>query len=340
MTGEKRVGLFFLGVLMLFWAALAAVSVWPFRLESYVANLLVYLAAWFVMASAQTLAGLARYRPDRPLAWLLDGPLGPDFRRRVWESWPILVVSILFMPGFSAMKSAIPLFQPYSWDQRFIDLDIAIHGQDPWRLLQPLLGYPIVTSAISIFYHLWVLLIYMGTIYFALFVDDRSLRIRYFAACFGLWAINGVALAILFASVGPCFVGPLLGNPHFAEQAAYLAQANQQWPVMVVEVQQQLIAWHQSGSHGLGRGITAMPSMHVALALLFFLAVRQVGRRLGLTFFAFFAIIVIGSVHLGYHYAVDAYVSIAVTAALWGLCGALVRRRTRPEPAVGAASIA
>ncbi|WP_422062061.1 phosphatase PAP2 family protein [Sphingopyxis sp.] len=168
-----------------------------------------------------------------------------------------------------------------------------------------------------------MVLVYAGSIYFAFYVGDRQLRIRYFAASFAIWTLNGVVLAILLASVGPCFLEPMVGNAHYAEQMAYLGKANQIYPVLSVDVQQQIIAWYASGSHDLGRGISAMPSMHVALAFLFFLAIRQVSRTLGIVFFLFFATILIGSVHLGYHYAVDGYVSILVTSVVWVICGKL-----------------
>lgn len=325
MSGEMRIGLFCLIVLALFYAALAHVGVHPFQPAAYIANFASYLSAWVILASAFGGAALYRARPDKPIAYLREVEFGPAYRERLRQSWPILLASILFMPGFSAMKSAIPLFNAFSWDQTFINLDLALHGQDPWRLLQPVIGYPVVTSALSVAYHMWVLLIYGGTIYFALYVPDRSLRIRYFAANFAIWAINGVGLAIVFASVGPCFVGPLLGNPHYADQMAYLYKANDAFPVMVLDVQQQLLAWQTSGSHGLGRGITAMPSMHVALAFLFYLAVRQVSRALGRAFLVFLLIIMIGSVHLAYHYAVDSYLSLIVTSIIWIACGLRLR---------------
>jgi hypothetical protein len=37
-------------------------------------------------------------------------------------------------------------------------------------------------------------------------------------------------------------------------------------------------------------------------------------------------IVLIGSVHLAYHYAVDGYVSIVVTGMIWAVSGALARR--------------
>lgn len=336
MSGEWRIALFFLGVLAAMGSILSTVDVFPLGVLAFVSNFILYLSAWFFIAAAQVLCNLYRHRPDRPFQFLRDTQFGPLYRQRLIASAPLLLAVVLFMPGFSAMKSAIPLFNDYSWDQRFIDLDIALHGQDPWRILQPLLGHPLITSAMSIAYHLWVLLIYAGTIYFALHVEDRQLRQRYFAAFFGIWTVNGVVLATFFASVGPCFLETVKGSAHFADQMAYLLRANEVYPVMVVDVQQQLIAWHASGSHGLGRGISAMPSMHVALAFLFFLAIRQVSRALGVFFFLFFLITLVGSVHLAYHYAVDGYVSIITTAIIWAFCGALFQRR---QPAVSPVSL-
>jgi hypothetical protein len=66
--------------------------------------------------------------------------------------------------------------------------------------------------------------------------------------------------------------------------------------------------------------------MHVSLAFLFFLAMRKVSRFAGLFFGLFTVIILIGSVHLAYHYAVDGYVSIVTTWLIWLASGPLARR--------------
>ena len=42
-------------------------------------------------------------------------------------------------------------------------------------------------------------------------------------------------------------------------------------------------------------------------------------------------IILLGSVHLGWHYAVDGYVSILAVPMLWWLSGVLVRRLRLPR---------
>src|SRR3546814_10705009 len=71
--------------------------------------------------------------------------------------------------------------------------------------------------------------------------------------------------AIMLASVGPAFLEPIIGNDHFREQMEYLHQAGETHTVLVLEVQRLLLQWYEAGDYGLGRGITAMPSMHVAL---------------------------------------------------------------------------
>jgi hypothetical protein len=164
---------------------------------------------------------------------------------------------------------------------------------------------------------LWILLIYFGGIYFAAYCSDVELRRRYFLCYFGIWTICGVALAIAFASVGPCFVNPMLGLHTFDAQMAYLRSANEHFPIMVLKVQDSLLEWQHSGQHGLGRGITAMPSMHIAQATLFWLGIRRVSPKAGYAFGAFLVVIYLGSIHLAYHYAVDGMIAAAVTVLLW-----------------------
>lgn len=328
MAAETRVALGYLLATFLLGVALFSIGAPPFQFAGYVANAILYFCAWFIIASAHALWLIARVRPQRPIGFLADRLFGQAFRARLRQTWPLIAASIVFMPTFSAMKSAIPLFNAYSWDATLIVADRQLHGGvDPWRLLLPFVGYPFVTSAISVAYQAWLLLLYAGTIYFLFYVDDRALRSRYFLANLGIWTVVGVLLAILFASVGPCFVGPLLGNPYFDGQMAYLHHANEHYPVMVLPVQKLLLEWQLAHSHGLGSGITAMPSMHVAQAFLFFLAARHASKMLGRFFMAFFCIILVGSVHLGYHYALDGYVSVLITAIIWAAAGWLVRTR-------------
>jgi membrane-associated phospholipid phosphatase len=65
-----------------------------------------------------------------------------------------------------------------------------------------------------------------------------------------------------------------------------------------------------------------MPSVHVALTAIMALALRGVWRWVG---FVFFVVILIGSVRLGWHYALDGYVSLLVVLLLWTGTGRFTR---------------
>ena len=64
-------------------------------------------------------------------------------------------------------------------------------------------------------------------------------------------------------------------------------------------------------------GISAMPSMHNGSALLFALAGYKISRFAGHLLSAHAILIFIGSIHLGWHYAVDSYLAWALTLVIW-----------------------
>lgn len=305
------------------WSALVIVGVVPSQFGSYALNGLIYALYTAVVICVDRLIYLRKVKSDPDL------PEPEAFSAR-WigtlkSSAPILIAIFLFLPVFSMLKSAIPLFTDYSWDPRFIEWDRAIHGQDAWLAFQPLLGWPIVTAILAVLYHLWMLLPYFGCLSVLYFIKDRALIFRFFAAYFLCWIVLGVIGATWLASVGPCFAAPMLGIHTFDPQMAYLREANEHYPVMVLKVQDALIAWYQSGSSGLGRGISAMPSMHVSIAVLFALVARQISRALFIAATVFAVLIMLGSVHLAYHYAVDGYLAIVAKLAIWALAGWLER---------------
>lgn len=294
---------------------------------SLLGNGQVMASSVLVLVVIDLLGSLAVARQESPIAFLRQRYLSPTTTRFVVSGLPVMIVLLAFLPFYSKMKSMIPLLNEYDWDPVFIMWDRWLLGQDAWRLMQPVLGYPIVTSAISACYQVWILLLYFGCLLMCYHPAAAPVRQRFFLVYLASWGVIGAGLATVFASVGPCFLEPLTGNAAFSDQMEYLRAANQQFPVFSLKVQDLLLAWFSRDERGLGSGITAMPSMHVAIAFLYVLACWNISRRLRLAMLAFALVILIGSVHLGYHYLVDGLVSIAVVAVLWRLSEIIVRKR-------------
>ncbi len=287
--------------------------------EQTVTSYTIFYICALIMFAIDLIWSLLRHRPARPLGFLRERYVSREVALRVLAGLPAIALCIVMIPIFSSVKSMVPLLASYDWDATFIAWDRALFfGRDAWVVLQPLLGHPPITAALALAYHLWALLLYPGCIFFAVYAAvDPAIRRRFFLSYAMCWSLIGGAMAVGFASVGPVFAEALVGIDDFAPQMAYLNAANAQIPVMTVPVQDMLLARFSAGDGSFGSGISAMPSMHVAIAALFWLALREVSPRAGRLFFGFFVVIGIGSVHLAYHYAVDGLVSLAAVWAIW-----------------------
>ena len=231
---------------------------------------------------------------------------------------PMVMIMMVFMYVFANLKAAIPVLNPLSWDIYFSHLDEVLHfGTQPWVWLQPLLGYAPITFLININYNLWFLVTWMMWVHFAFADRPSELRTRFFLSFFAMWIFIGGVLAIWFSSGGPCFYGRLGFTPDpYADLMAYLRGVNEVVPIWALPVQDELWQGYVDNSV-IVRGISAMPSMHNGSALLFALAGYQVSRFAGHLLTAHAILIFIGSIHLGWHYAVDSYLAWMLTLAIW-----------------------
>ena len=248
--------------------------------------------------------------------------------RRILIALPILVFMPVFISVFTSFKTMIPVIHPYSWDPVFAKWDSALHGGiQPWELLQPLLGNPFITSIINFFYNLWFFVMYGVLLWQTFCMHSLRLRMQFFLTFIGCWALLGNVAATFFSSVGPCYYGRATGlTDPFQPLMEYLWAANQYFPVWSLDVQEMLWDTYEKGGIGFGSGISAMPSIHVSMVFLFALVGWKTGRVLGILFTVFAVLIVIGSVHLGWHYAIDDYAAILGTWLIWWGVGLLLNR--------------
>jgi hypothetical protein len=66
--------------------------------------------------------------------------------------------------------------------------------------------------------------------------------------------------------------------------------------------------------------------MHVSAAYLFALVGWRTNRAVGIALTIFLLLVIVGSVHLAWHYAIDDYVAIAGTWIIWRGVDFLLRR--------------
>lgn len=258
-------------------------------------------------------------KPERPVPALVkDIKQYLASKNRMANGIPMVLIMMFFMYVFANVKAAIPVLNPLSWDAFLSGMDRTLHfGTLPWVWLQPVLGYAPITFLININYNLWFLVTWIMWVHFAFADRPSELRTRFFLSFFAMWIFIGGVLAIWFSSGGPCFYGRLGLTPDpYADLMAYLRGVNDVLPIWALPMQDELWQGYVDNSV-IVRGISAMPSMHNGSALLFALAGYQVSRFAGHLLSAHAALIFIGSIHLGWHYAVDSYVAWALTLVIW-----------------------
>jgi len=149
--------------------------------------------------------------------------------------------------------------------------------------------------------------------------------------------VLGTVIAGVGMSAGPGFYQRVTGETRFQALTDFLADDHR--GLGSLRAMDVLWSAYRQGVVGWGTGISAFPSMHLAVSTLLTLAAFRLHRLLGWAFVAFTGAILFGSVHLGWHYAVDGYVSIVCTTLIWFAVGWAQRRREAQAPSGAAAPL-
>lgn len=268
-------------------------------------------------------------RPARPIAWL-----AADLRRvlldpeRLVGGAVALTALILFQKSFGYLKEMVVVLNPFSWDEVFIAWDRALHfGVDPYLYLMPLVREGWAIGGLNAAYHAWFFLM-MFLLFLACF--DRTnprARMTFLVAHVLTWAIGGNLVATLLSSAGPVYVERLgLGDTFVPLMDTLRAMSAQTW-LPALGVQESL--WQGYLGRGEITGISAMPSMHVGSTTLLLCYAFTWRRWAGIAMVGFWGLIMVGSVALGWHYAIDGYLGAVIALACWWIAARLVRLTQR-----------
>jgi hypothetical protein len=290
--------------------------------------LLLLLAIIFIGIGLETFR-LARAKYKGPLLPALWSKLRDDYfsPQRVANASHTVICFSIFMTGFNAIKALIPYANPFSWDQAFVTLDKQLHfGVHPYIWLKPLFDTPLATYVLNLNYVVWFFVMFYLLLSQGFATQDTKVR-RQFLLAFQLsWFLGTCLLGTIFSSVGPGLYARMFPGEidPYAPLMASLRVANSSYNIYALNVMDELWKSYETGV-GMISGISAMPSMHVGTAVLFAILGFASGRpKLGWILTVFASLIFIGSIHLGWHYAVDGYAGIAVAFTGWWLAGKLV----------------
>jgi membrane-associated phospholipid phosphatase len=281
------------------------------------------LAPLWVMAGwgrlrGRSLQGMVRILRER-------GWLGERLVRFV-----VLALTVtVFFGSFANWKSAIALLYPgFPWDAPLESAEVWFHGDHPDRLMAPLFGSPAAIFFLDRVYHTWFYMLF-GLVIWQAWGADRRQLCRFWMAFALTWIVLGIFVASVVASAGPIYAGVDRESVSYDDLLSRLSTAESHGALFV-----RLSAWslwqaaRQPGI-SIGDGISAFPSLHVAVATLATLALWRAHPLLGLIGGAYGLLILVASIMLGWHYALDGEAGIVGAAAIWFAVSRLVSKSSR-----------
>ena len=241
----------------------------------------------------------------------------------------LLAISPLLI-FFCIIKSLFPVLAPFQMDATFAEWDHALHGAYPHTYLIGWISSLHFGSLLEQIYVAWFLFMFGANFYCLFFDGDHHRRKQYLWSFTLCWILSGTVMALLLYSAGPVYyhlIHPDVQNP-YADLMAWLSGDDAGKPPNTLTGANILYNMAHDGLRPDINGPSAMPSQHVGIAWLLALYAFRIKPLCGWLMTLYTLAILLASVALGWHYAVDGYVGIIVATAVWFAVGVALKQRT------------
>ena len=228
---------------------------------------------------------------------------------------------------FMWIKPEIAAVAPYWADGVYADIDRAIFGMDPWRYF----------AGLDLTFHAWAYSFFWAvalslTLVWLLAQRPSPERSCSLVSYFALWSIFGTIGQLLGSAAGPIFYRRIGLGDRFMELERNI-------PDITMKLSDYLWQLYSARQPGVGAGISAMPSLHIATAAWIYLVFRGQRSRLAPAAALFALYMFAMSVALGWHYAVDGIVGAFGALAVHMSSRAYLRSRSRTALLLGPAPV-
>jgi hypothetical protein len=277
----------------------------PFRDPDHVAVLyLVLVCCGVVLLAGVDVAIRAGRRPTRARM--------AQIRRERWTPGRALAVGaaiVSFYLSYMAyrnLKAVVPLLRPDAlFDADLADLERDMFaGHDPAALLHSALGSGISAHVLSTFYVAFIVFLPLS-LGIGLVFASRLRAGLFFATALSLNWIIGAGSYLLLPSLGPVYFDP----------GAFAHLPHTEVTHLQAVLLDQRVAFLARPTTATPQAIAAFASLHVSMSLTAAITAHLLGlgRKLKIGLWIWFALTLLDTIYLGWHYVLDDVGGVAIT---------------------------
>lgn len=240
-------------------------------------------------------------------------------------------IAYLGISFFFIGKAFVKNWGGFYADPLLLQLETVLHfGQVPLAFIPDWMFQHRFIALVDEAYLSWFSVMYFFVGY-ALFAEkDMAQQKRFIWSSLILWFFAGVGAAMALSSCGPIFLEffhTQLAPTYqpFVDKMIAIAREHKE-TYSFLKNRDLLYANTLKGDLLPQFSISAMPSLHVAIAWLNVLYARKINPWFAGATFAYFVVILFGSVFLLWHYAIDGYAGMILASLVWYGMGKIVKR--------------